>query len=83
MIRFRHLDTKDHEEPGPWWYWDDLNAIGPIVVLCCPDGHIGHLCDKHRIQADGSIIPALICCGIPAQKKKCRFHGHVVLIDWV
>jgi len=54
-----------------WW------QAGPKAVVMCPNGHSLFLGETHTIQADGQVMPSLVC-GIDG----CGFHKFVRLMGW-
>lgn len=54
----------------PGWY-----RHGPLVMLRCPNGHVGAL--DHEIAADGTVSPSVVC-----DQDSCTFHKQVRLLDW-
>jgi len=54
-----------------WW------SMGQKAVVMCSNGHSLFLGETHTIQADGQVMPSLVC-GIEG----CGFHKIVRLMGW-
>ena len=68
-------------EKQPPLSWLPLKAGGiKSASFVCPNGHDGTLLD-HDITASGTVLPSVVCNGIPGGES-CDFHDYLELEAW-
>lgn len=69
----RRCILADRHVPGGGWHHVVLDGRATVVAYCPKCGVEGYL-DDHRIAADGTVSPSVVC-----PREGCGFHDNVSL----